>query len=139
MRNVFNNVCKLFHLSLKSIWNYRTVCGVSTVAENYEYRGFELKEITGVSNEKQNGYPSLSGVWQNSIQGWSDADLEMIDLSIGHLMKSIGIKGASLALVKDEKLIFAKGFGEMNDKGEFVKNNNVKKQQEFANLILFFR
>jgi hypothetical protein len=110
---------------------------VSTVAENYEYRGFELKEITGVSDEKQDGYPSLSGVWQNSPRGWNDADLEMIDLSIGHLMKSIGIKGASLALVKDEKLIFAKGFGEMNDKGEFVKNNYVKRHQEFANLILF--
>ena len=110
---------------------------MSTVAENYEYRGFELKEITGVSNAKQNGYPSLSGVWQNSILGWSDADLEMIDLSVGHLMKTIGIKGASLALVKDENLIFAKGFGEMNDKGEFVKNNNVKRQQESANLLLF--
>ena len=93
---------------------------MSTVAENIQYRGFELKEITGVSDEKQDGYPSLSGVWQNSPRGWNDADLEMIDLSIGHLMKSIGIKGASLALVKDEKLIFAKGFGEMNDKGDPV-------------------
>ena len=93
---------------------------MSTVAENYEYRGFELREITGVSNGEQNGYPSLSGVWQNGILGWSDADLEMIDLSIGHLMKTIGIKGASLALVKDENLIFAKGFGEMNDKGDPV-------------------
>ena len=93
---------------------------MSTVAENIQYRGFELKEITGVSDEKQDGYPSLSGVWQNSPRGWNDADLEMIDLSIGHLMKSIGIKGASLALVKDENLIFAKGFGEMNDKGDPV-------------------
>ena len=93
---------------------------MSTVAENYEYRGFELKEITGVSDEKQDGYPSLSGVWQNSPRGWNDADLEMIDLSVGHLMKTIGIKGASLALVKDENLIFAKGFGEMNDKGDPV-------------------
>ena len=93
---------------------------MSTVAENYEYRGFELREITGVSNGEQNGYPSLSGVWQNGILGWSDADLGMIDLSIAHLMKSIGIKGASLAIVKDENLIFAKGFGEMNDKGDPV-------------------
>ena len=98
---------------------------MSTVAENYEYRGFELREITGVSNGKQDGYPSLSGVWQNGILGWSDADLELIDLSIAHLMKSHGIKGASLALVKDENLIFAKGFGEMNDKGEFVKTTTM--------------
>ena len=93
---------------------------MSTVAENYEYRGFELREITGVSDEKQDGYPSLSGVWQNSIEGWSDADLDMIDASVAHLMKWLDIHGASLALVKDEKLIFAKGFGEMNDKGDPV-------------------
>ena len=93
---------------------------MSTVAENIQYRGFELKEITGVSKGGQDGYPSLSGVWQNNILGWKEADLDMIDSSIGHLMKTIGIKGASLALVKDEKLIFAKGFGEMNDKGDPV-------------------
>ena len=93
---------------------------MSSVAENYQYRGFELKEITGVSKGGQDGYPSLSGVWQNNILGWKEADLDMIDSSIGHLMKTIGIKGASLALVKDEKLIFAKGFGEMNDKGDPV-------------------
>ena len=93
---------------------------MSSVAENYEYRGFELKEITGVSNGGQDGYPSLSGVWQNSILGWSDADLDMIDYSIAHLMKGLDIRGASIALVKNEKLIFAKGFGEMNDKGDPV-------------------
>ena len=93
---------------------------MSTVAENIQYRGFELKEITGVSNGKPGGYPSLSGVWQNSILGWSDADLDMIDYSIAHLMKTADIKGASFALVKDENLIYAKGFGEMNDKGDPV-------------------
>ena len=93
---------------------------MSSVAENYEYRGFELKEITGVSNGGQDGYPSLSGVWQNSILGWSDADLDMIDYSIAHLMKGLDIRGASIALVKNEKLIFAKGFGEMNDKKDPV-------------------
>ena len=108
---------------------------MSSVAENYQYRGFELKKITGVSKGGQDGYPTLSAVWQNSILGWSHADLDMIDSSIAHLMKGLDIRGASIALVKNEKLIFAKGFGEMNDKGEFVKN--VKRQQEFANLILF--
>ena len=93
---------------------------MSTVAENYEYRGFELKEITGVSNGEAGGCPSLSMVWQNSALGWSDADLDMIDASVAHLMKWLDIHGASLALVKDEKLIFAKGFGEMNDKGDPV-------------------
>ena len=79
-----------------------------------------MKEITGVSNGKPDGYPSLSGVWQNGILGWSDSDLDMIDFRIAYLMKAHGIKGASLALVKDENLIFAKGFGVMNDKGDPV-------------------
>ena len=93
---------------------------MSTVAENIQYRGFELKEITGVSNGEAGGYPSLSMVWQNSALGWSDADLDMIDYSIAYLMKTAKIKGASFALVKDENLIYAKGFGEMNDEGDPV-------------------
>ena len=40
---------------LKSIWNHRTVSNMPKVAENYEYRGFELRGITGVSNEKPDG------------------------------------------------------------------------------------
>ena len=64
--------------------------------------------------------PQLVNVKKSMISLQKEADLDMIDSSIGHLMKTIGIKGASLALVKDEKLIFAKGFGEMNDKGDPV-------------------
>ena len=79
-----------------------------------------MKEITGVSNGEAGGYPSLSMVWQNSALGWSDADLDMIDYSIAYLMKTAKIKGASFALVKDENLIYAKGFGEMNDEGDPV-------------------
>ena len=78
-------------------------------------------DITGVSNEEPDGCPILSIVWcQTSKLGWDVADLNMIDYIIAYLMKSHGIKGASLALVKDEKLIYAKGFGEMNDKGDPV-------------------
>ena len=37
----------------------------------------------------------------------------MIDAVMAHFMKTIGITGASLAVVRDEKLVYAKGFGKM--------------------------
>jgi CubicO group peptidase (beta-lactamase class C family) len=39
----------------------------------------------------------------------------MIDVVMAHFMKTIGITGASLALVRDEKLVYAKGFGKMDN------------------------
>ena len=47
-------------------------------------------------------------------QYWADKELEMIDAVMAHFMKAIGITGASLAIVRDEKLVYAKGFGKMN-------------------------
>ena len=78
---------------------------MKTVAENYQFVGLELKEVTGVST--LDGQPSLTGIWQNDIFGWRNADLDMINGNIDYLMRSHGIKGASFALVRDEKLIFA--------------------------------
>ena len=48
---------------------------------------------------------------------------------MAHFMKTIGITGASLAIVRDEKLVYAKGFGKMNNTGdcEFVKKQQCEK------------
>ena len=75
-----------------------------------------MKEWTGVAVTK--GEPVLTGLWQNLPQGWSESTLNMIDGVIGHFMKNTGVKGASLAIAKDEKFMYAKGFGKMDD-GEY--------------------
>ena len=105
------------------MWNYRPACDVYNVNDNYKYRGYKLKEITATSNK------IFSAVWQKMSQYWADKELETIDAIMAHFMKTIGITGASLAIVRDEKLVYAKGFGKMNNKGdcEFVKDNNVKR------------
>ena len=114
------------------MWNYRPACDVYNVNDNYKYRGYKLKEITATNNTQ------FSLVWQKLSQYWADKELEMIDAVMAHFMKTIGITGASLALVRNEKLIYAKGFGKMNNKDcEFVKKNNVKRQQKFEKAILF--
>ena len=77
-----------------------------------------MKELTGVAVTK--GEPVLTGLWQNLPQRWSESTLKMIDGAIGHFMKSTGVKGASLAIAKDEKLMYAKGFGKMDD-GEYQR------------------
>ena len=52
----------------------------------------------------------------------------MIEAVMAHFMKTISITGASLAIVRDEKLVYAKGFGKMNNgECEFVKKQQCKK------------
>ena len=115
------------------MWNDRPACDIYNVNDNYKYRGYKLKEITATNNKQ------FSLVWQKLSQYWADKELEMIDDVMAHFMKTIGITGASLAIVRDEKLVYAKGFGKMNNTGdcEFVKNKNVKKQQEYKKTIFF--
>ena len=68
-----------------------------------------MKEITANNNK------IFSAVWQKLSLYWEDKELEMIELEMAHFMETIGITGASLALVRDEKLVYAKGFGKMDD------------------------
>ena len=94
----------------------RQLCDIYNVGDNYKYRGFKMKELTGVALNKEE--PVLTGLWQNLPQRWSESTLKMIDGVIGHFMTNTGVRGASLAIAKDEKLIYAKGFGKMDD-GEY--------------------
>jgi hypothetical protein len=43
--------------------------------------------------------------------GWAGPGLESLDLAVLDIMDRHGIPGASLAIAKDGKLVFAKGFG----------------------------
>ena len=105
---------------LKWMWNYRPACDIYNVNDNYKYRGYKLKEITATNNKQ------FSLVWQKLSQYWADKELEMIDAVMAHFMKTIGITGASLALVRNEKLVYAKGFGKMNNgECEFVKSTTI--------------
>ena len=59
----------------------------------------------------------------------------MIDAVMAHFMKTIGITGASLAIVRDEKLVYAKGFGEMAEGGEPVGPHTMFRIGEVSKAI----
>ena len=59
----------------------------------------------------------------------------MIDDVMAHFMKTIGITGASLALVRDEKLVYAKGFGKMAEGGEPVGPHTMFRIGEVSKAI----
>ena len=70
-------------------------------------------------------------------QYWADKELETIDAIMAHFMKTIGITGASLAIVRDEKLVYAKGFGKMNktENGEPVGPHTMFRIGEVSKAI----
>ena len=64
----------------------------------------------------------------------------MIEAVMAHFMKTISITGASLAIVRDEKLVYAKGFGKMNNgECEFVKKTTMQKSNKSIKKQFFFR
>ena len=68
-------------------------------------------------------------------QYWADKELETIDAIMAHFMKTIGITGASLAIVRDEKLVYAKGFGKMAEGGEPVGPHTMFRIGEVSKAI----
>ena len=103
-----------------AIWEYnahqktveveKTLLGFNNVIENYYYTGFQIKHITGAS---RNGQSLFLGAWEN--QGtWNSDDLNHISNTVTNYMSQLNIPGSSLALVKDGRLVYAKGFGFMD-------------------------
>ena len=103
-----------------AIWEYdahqktveveKTLLGFNNVIENYYHTGFQIKHITGAS---RNGQSLFLGAWEN--QGtWNSDDLNHISNTVTNYMSQLNIPGSSLALVKDGRLVYAKGFGFMD-------------------------
>lgn len=63
-------------------------------------------------------------------------ETEVIDRSVTAFMRSWKIKGASVAVTKDEQLVYAKGFGTANDEtGEEVKPGHLFRIASVSKLI----
>ena len=85
--------------------------GFNNEIQNYHTTGFEIKHVTGAS---RNGQQSLFlGVWEN-LGVWNEVDLINIGNYVNNYMFQFSIKGSSLAIVKDGRLVYAKGFGVMD-------------------------
>lgn len=88
------------------------------------------------------GYPSLlqadevpfSLNLDNSYSEWEGT--EVIDESVSIFLQTWDIEGASLAITKDERLVYAKGFGISNSEtGEEVKPGHLFRIASVSKLI----
>jgi CubicO group peptidase (beta-lactamase class C family) len=74
--------------------------------DNYAYQGHRLKCVSGYAAGGQARYAAL---WESDAV--SDADLALIDGKIKSYMSKHAIPGLSLAIAKDERLVYAEGYG----------------------------
>jgi CubicO group peptidase (beta-lactamase class C family) len=73
---------------------------------NFLYQGYRL---TWVDGHLVAGKPRFAAVWQS--EGMRDADLAQIDEKLGAYVSKHGIPGLSIAISRNERLVFARGFG----------------------------
>jgi CubicO group peptidase (beta-lactamase class C family) len=73
---------------------------------NYFYQGYRLKCISGYTLFGQDRY---AAIWESA--GMQGNDLAFIDNKIQAYINQNNIPGLSLAITKNERLVFAKGYG----------------------------
>ena len=84
------------------------------VFDNFAYQGYEPTLITAFTS---GGAGKLNGIWDNAH--FSGADLGFISSQMKSYMATNSVPGASLAITKDGRLVYAAGFGQANtDTGE---------------------
>ncbi len=86
---------------------------------NFYYQGFRLKSVSGYSRL---GKALYAAIWES--QALSAGDLAKIESKMKSYMEANGVPGVSVAITKDERLIFARGFG-YADQEKAVKVNPV--------------
>ncbi len=94
-------------------WSARhrmTHMGYQNEFDNHNYTGYRLAHVSGYAI---GGKATYAAIWENS-GAWSNQDLEHIDKTVLAFMNKFNVPGTSIALVKDGKLLFAKGYGVMD-------------------------
>lgn len=86
------------------------------VFDNMHYQSFEPQYISAFNSATG---VRFNGIWENT--NFSTADLTLIRNKVAAYMKANGVPGLSLAISKDDRLVYAAGFGEADkEKGELV-------------------
>ena len=75
--------------------------------DNHYYQGFVPICVSGYGKNSKSGF---TVVFKN-VTPWKSADVKQFDTRIKSVMKKFNIPGASVAIVKDGKLVYAKGYG----------------------------
>ncbi len=75
--------------------------------DNHHYQGFVPISVSGHDAGKGAGYAASF----KAVGGWKYADVKQLDAKIKAVQKKFKIPGVSIAIVKDGKLVYAKGYG----------------------------
>ena len=86
--------------------------GYQNEFDNHHFQGFRLVHASAYS---RNGKAQFAAIWE-SRGIWKGKDLNHINGTITKFMKKKDIKGAAVGIVKDGRLVFARGYGFMDDK-----------------------
>ncbi|MEM1119737.1 MAG: serine hydrolase [Bacteroidota bacterium] len=75
--------------------------------DNHYYQGYKPISVSGHDKGGKVGY----AVAFKSVGGWKAKDTQQIEKKVKKVMSRYKIPGASIAIVKDGKLVYAQGFG----------------------------
>ena len=87
-----------------------TGMGYQNEFDNQLYTGFKPVNVSGYARD---GKANFAAIWE-STGLWKDEDRNHIDKTIGDFMRNNSVPGAAIALVKDGRLVYAKGYGNMD-------------------------
>lgn len=74
--------------------------------DDYRYQGYRPAVISGYGSRGTDRY---AAIWHNTA--YSATELNRIDAIVENVRSSSGIPGISIAIAKDGRLVFAKGYG----------------------------
>lgn len=77
--------------------------------DNFYYQGYRPAFVSAFASS---GTERFNGIWENT--NFTGANLEKIDDAVKGYMSLQSVKGLSLAVCKDGRLVFAKGYGDAN-------------------------
>jgi CubicO group peptidase (beta-lactamase class C family) len=87
-----------------------TGANYQTAAENAYYRGYKLTHVSGYSVNNSARYAAIF----ESTGAWNPSDLKVIDKSVKSFIDKFDVPGASIAITKDGRLVYAQGYGYAN-------------------------
>ncbi|ABI45463.1 serine hydrolase [Synechococcus sp. CC9311] len=76
------------------------------IFDNYRYQSYEPKYIEAFNSASG---VKFNGVWEN--KKFASKSLRSIERKVGQYMRDNNIKGLSIAISKNNKLVYARGFG----------------------------
>lgn len=84
--------------------------GYQNEFDNYRYTGYDLAHVAGYS---RNGKSQFAAIWESNGT-WSNADRRHINKTVRSFMKKFDVTGTSVALIRDGRLVFTRGYGIMD-------------------------